>query len=48
MMLGINPSEIDELSSYEMSIYVKLIPLWNNDENDRQVKIIQKAISEMF
>jgi len=47
-MLGINPSEIDELSSYEMSIYVKLIPLWINDENDRQVKIIQKAISEMF
>jgi len=47
-MLGISPSEIDELSIYEMSIYTKLIPLWINDENERQVKIIQKAISEMF
>jgi len=47
-MLGVSPSEIDELSVYEMAIYVKLIPLWINDESDRQVKIIQKAISEMF
>lgn len=48
MTMGIQPESIDNLSVYEMDIYVKLIPLYVEFNNKNMENSIKKAVSELF
>ena len=48
MTFGINPKDIDQLSLYEISIYARLIPLYQEYQQEQMVSSIQKAISELL
>jgi len=48
MTMGIQPEAIDNLSIYEMEIYIKLIPLYFEHTNKNMENCIKKSISELF
>ncbi len=48
MSFGIQPESIDNMSSYEMEIYIKLIPLYFEFSNTNMQNNIKKSISEMM
>jgi hypothetical protein len=48
MTFGIQPQNIDELSTYEMDIYTRLMPLYFELQNTMMENSIKKSISELF
>lgn len=48
MTFGISPESIDNMSTYEMEIYIKLIPLYFEFQNTNIQNNIKKSISEMM
>ena len=48
MTMGINPESIDNMSMYEINIYLRLIPLYAEYTNTNMENCIKKAISEIM
>jgi len=48
MTMGINPMIINELSMYEIDIYLRLIPLYAEYQNQNMENSIKKAIAEIM
>jgi len=48
MTMGIQPESVDAMSTYEIEIYSKLIPLYTEYQNINMENAIKKAISEML
>lgn len=48
MTFGISPESIDNMSTYEMEIYIKLIPLYFEFQNNQFENSIKKSISELL
>ena len=48
MTMGIQPESVDAMSTYEIDIYSKLIPLYTEYQNTNMENTIKKAISEMM
>lgn len=47
MTMGIQPESVDAMSTYEMEIYSKLIPLYTEYQNTNMENCIKKSISEL-
>jgi len=48
MTMGIQPENIDNMSAYEMELYTRFIPLWQEYNQTSMENSIKKAISEMM
>jgi len=48
MTFGIQPESVNEMSTYEISIYALLIPLYFEFLNKNMENCIKKAIGELF
>lgn len=48
MSFGISPDDVDNMTYYEMIIYSKLIPLYQEYVNENMIYCIKKAISDVM